>query len=300
MTAVTEELDWQLGLAPEVRMALYGYQGEFGALPATMWRVPGTVTLLARGPHRLTVTAPGGAIAAAGPGEDGVLELIRTERPSERERVTAADRAPSWATGWPGFAAEPGRVPGVRLVLRSELPDGSGAGTRGAAERALRLCLGDPTAHRPDLGLAAGFALLGGQRLPCDLAAAGLRLMLIDPRVRREPLGPVAEDSPVTAAATVVAEGDFAALGALLTAAHESHPGDAEQQAAVSAALRGGALGARALTDGPGRPVCVLAPLDAVAAVRAAVAADFDQRGDRPPRCLTFTPGPGPDQPAPL
>jgi galactokinase len=293
MTAVTEELDWQLGLAPEVRMALYGYQGEFGELPATLWRVPGTVTLLASGPDRLTVTAPGGAIAAAGPGEDGVLELVRTERPSERERVTATGPVPSWATGWLG-------VVGARLVLRSELPDGSGAGTRAADERALRLCLGDPTAHRLDLELASGFALLGAQQLPCDLAAAGLRLMLIDPRIRREPWLPFAEDSPVAAAAAVVGEGDFAALGALLTAAHESHPGDAEQRAAVTAALRAGALGARALADGPGRPVCVLTPVDAVAAVRAEVAAALTRDGGRPPRCLTFTPGPGPDQPAPL
>ena len=33
---------------------------------------------------------------------------------------------------------------------------------------------------------------------------------------------------------------------------------------------------------------------------RAEVAACFARNGDRPPRCLTFTPGPGPGQPAPL
>jgi galactokinase len=309
------ELDWQLGLAPEVRMALFGYQQDFGTLPAVIWRVPGTVTLLSggqmpenqlpRGPRpggllpggpQLTVAAPWGAIAAGGPGPDGVRELIRMEQPGVRERLTAAPTTgpgPSWAAG-EAVAGEAG----ARLVVRSELPDGAGAGASAAGTRAVGLCLGDPAALGPDLGLPSGLALLGGDPVPCDLAAAGLRLMIVDPRVRRAPRAVTAEDSPVAAAAAVVARGDFAALGALLTAAHEAQPCDPEQQAAVTAALRAGALGARAISDGPGRPVCVLVAVDRVAAVRAAVSAELTRDGGRAPRCLTFTPAPGPDQPA--
>jgi hypothetical protein len=288
---VTAELDWQVGLAPEIRMALYGYQAEFGGPPATLWRVPGTVTLLASGPLRLTVATPWGAVAAAGPGADGGLELARMERPGERERVPAAG---------PGS--------GARLLVRAELPDGSGAGAVPAVEQAIGRCLGDPAVRGAQAGAgagaglgaehAAGHVVLGERRLPCDLAAAGLRLMLIDPRVRRGARPALAEGSPVKVAATALAAGDFAALGLLLTAAHEQQPRDGEQRAAVAAALRAGALGGRAVTDGPGRPVCLLVPADRVREVRAAVAGEFRRIGYRAPRFLTFTPGPGPDQPA--
>jgi galactokinase len=86
----------------------------------------------------------------------------------------------------------------------------------------------------------------------------------------------------------------------MLTAAHEGQPGDAEQHAAVTAALRAGALGGRSLTEGPGRPVLLLVPVDRIAAVRAGVTAEFACAGARAPRFLTFTPAGAPEQPAPL
>jgi galactokinase len=313
---MTVELDWQLGLAPEIRLALHGYQAEFGRPPATLWRVPGTVTLLANGVMRLTVATPWAAVAAAGPGEDGVLELARMERPGEREHLPAAaagygrERADS---GLPGHG-------GARLLVRSELPEGTGAGAGPAIEKAIRLCLDDPalggpaaqhglpaqhgsvTEHRlparRETEHASGYAVVGARRVPCDLAPAGLRLMLIDPRVRRAAQPVPAEKSPVTAATMAMAAGDFRMLGSLLTEAHEQQPCDDEQRTAVSAALRAGALGARAVTDGPGRPVCLLVPADGVPDVRDEVNDEFNRAGYRPPRFLTFTPASGPDQPA--
>jgi galactokinase len=289
---------WQLGLAPEVRMALYGYQAEYGSPPATVWRVPGTVTLLAGGSLRLTVATPWAAVAAAGPPPDGdgLIELARMERPGERERVavaTAADgHGPAWAVG-----GALGGAAGARLIVRSELPEGSGAGASAAVDAALRLCLRGPAARAPGAAHAPGRAVLGALRLSCDLAAAGLRLMLIDTRVRRASRPAAPEDSPLEAAATALAQGDFAALGALLTAAHQVQPCDDLQYIALSAALQAGALGGRAVADGAGRPVCVLVAADRVTAVRVKVAADFARAGARPPRFLTFTPAAGPAQP---
>jgi hypothetical protein len=323
---VTAELDWQLGLAPAIRMALHGYQAEFGGLPATVWRVPGTVTLLASGPLRLTVAAPWSAVAAAGRTEDGVIELVLMERPGEHERVPAAAAAaghgPAWAGG--GLALAGGRLPGgqaggpdaggpdggdwarpagyagTRLLIRSELPEWAGVGMSAAIETAIRLSLGHPAARGPQAEHAPGRAVLGGRAVPCDLAAAGLRLMLVDTRVRRAARSAPAEESLAAEGAAAAAAGDFARLGVLLTGAHERQRGDAVQDAAVAAALRAGALGGRAITDGPGRPVLLLVHVDHVLQVRAEVGADFDRGGARPPRFLTFTPAAGPDRPARL
>ncbi len=326
---MTVELDWQVGLAPEIRMALHGYRAEFGCPPATLWRVPGTVTLLANGQMRLTVATPWAAVAAAGPGEDGVLEVARMERPGERERRPAA------AAGYGRERADsgqPGPGGGARVLVRAELPDGTGAGAGPAVEKAIRLCLGDPALDGPEAqhGLpaqsgsaaehrlpvqhgsaaehrlparretehASGYAVVGARRVPCDLAAAGLRLMLIDTRVRRAAAPLPVERSPVTHATMAMTAGDFRMLGSLLTEAHEQQPGDGEQRTAVSAALRAGALGARAVTDGPGRPVCLLVPADGVPDVRAEVSGEFSRAGYGPLRFLTFTPASGPDQPA--
>jgi hypothetical protein len=169
-----------------------------------------------------------------------------------------------------------------------------------AIETAIRLCLGNPAARGPEAEHASGCAVLGRERVACDLAAAGLRLMLVDTRVRRALRPAPAEESPVTEGSAAAAAGDFERLGALLTAAHERRLGAGVQNAAVAAGLRAGALGGRAVSDGPGRPVLLLVHVDRVLPVRAGVSTEFDRGGARPPRFLTFTPAAGPDQPAPL
>ena len=121
MTAVTTstELGWQLSLAPAVRMTLHGFQAEFGGLPATVWRVPGTVTLLASGPLRLTVAAPWSAVAAAGPGPDGIIEMVLMERPGEHERVPAAAAAAGYGPVWAGRFARSFRKESLRRFRRT-------------------------------------------------------------------------------------------------------------------------------------------------------------------------------------
>jgi galactokinase len=116
--------------------------------------------------------------------------------------------------------------------------------------------------------------------------------VLVDTRVRGVPVDvPADEDSPLDEAAAAITEGDLPTLGHLLTAAHEARDRDEAQHVAVSMALRAGALGARAIADGPGRPVCALIPVDRLGDVRSAVSGGFADRDLRPPRFLTFAPG---------
>ncbi|MGD0556216.1 MAG: hypothetical protein ABSA93_14710 [Streptosporangiaceae bacterium] len=266
MTDYAEQLD----LAPELRMTSYAYREEFGRRPATVWRVPGTVTLLTDGDQRLTVATPWGAIAAAGPADGDVVELVQMERPGERR-------------------SRPGT--GATVLVSSELPEGTGTGSAAATEEVIQLCTGSA----PATALPGGPHVRAGNRwLPFDLAAAGLRLMVIDTRVRDAPRSAPAEHSPVGAAVTAISSGDLAALGPMLTAAHNALDHDFVQQVAVSVALRARALGARAIFDGAGRPVVVLVPAGRLADVRAAVTAEFGRHRLRLPRFLTFTPAAGP------
>ena len=62
------------------------------------------------------------------------------------------------------------------------------------------------------------------------------------------------------------------------------------ERVALWPALSAGALGARAVTDGPGRPVCALVPAHRVTALRLAVLGEFARAGYRAPRILTFRP----------
>jgi galactokinase len=182
---------------------------------------------------------------------------------------------------------------GVRVLISCELPEGAGVGTGAAIEAAIRLCLGDRDAavilqEAP----ATPCVMLGSRPLPFDLARAGLRLVIIDTRVWGAPQAAPAEAAPVAAAAEALTTGDLTAIGPLLTAAHHALARDDAQHAAVLTALAAGALGARAITDGPGRPVLALVPASRLADVRAAVRAWFTRKGLRPPRFLTFTPAP--------
>jgi galactokinase len=118
--------------------------------------------------------------------------------------------------------------------------------------------------------------------------------MVIDTRVRSFPQPPIVEHAPVETAAAALAAGAFGKLGWMLTVAHAAQARADVQEIAVSAALDAGALGARLLADGPGRPVCALLPAGRLAGVRREVADAFAHRRLRRPRFLTVSAGPGP------
>jgi len=316
----------RLGAAPELRLASYTYRELFGHPPTGVWHAPGTVTLLADGPLRLTVAARWGAIVAAAPRGDGVIEAIRMNRPDDRVCLTLAEAAAGAGPSWAGTALRRARA-GVTLLVNTDLPDGSGLGAAAATQTAIGLALRDlarPDLDRPDLasdtgvtaasGHRAGYALLGDRPLPFDLDAADLRLMVIDTRVRDVPQHPVTEHAPVWEAAAALEAGRADALGPMLTAAHtalvaalsatlsatppagpstETGAGEV-QQIAVSAALGAGALGARMLVDGPGRPACALLRAPLLTDVRRAIVAAFSARRLRIPRLLTVAPAAGP------
>ncbi|HEV2372505.1 MAG TPA: hypothetical protein VGS19_10055 [Streptosporangiaceae bacterium] len=293
----------QLDLAPELRLASYTFREEFGHAPMGVWQAPGMVTLLADGAERLRVAAPWGSIVAAEPRSDGMVEPRHVNRPGERMPLSVEEAAAGLGPQWGRDGLRAART-GATLLAATDLPDGSGIGATAATQTAIALALRDlaedgagglscPAGDELS-GFPAGTARLGGQQFPCDLAAAGLRLMVIDTRVRGVPRPAVPEVAPLDRAADVLATGDLAALGPLLTSAHAAAMCHEAQEAAVSAAVRAGALGARMIVDGPGRPVCALVPTARLAQVRAEVVAEFDRRQRRAPRFLTFTPTAGP------
>jgi len=300
----------RLDLAWELRLMLHGYHEEFGRAPAGIWHAPGSVTLLANGQARLTVATPWGAIVAAGPRPGGVVELARMNRPGERVRLTAGEAAADAGPSWAAAGLLSARA-GATLLINTDLPEGSGVGAAAATQAAIGLALRDLAADEAPAGRqapgrpgersggsAASTALLGDRRLPFDLASAGLRLMVIDTRVRGIPRPPIIEWAPLEAAAAALDARAFEALGPLLTAAHAAAACDEVQEIAVSAALDAGALGARMIVDGPGRPVCALLPARRLADVRIGVLGAFARRRLRAPRFLTVSPAEGPHRAA--
>jgi galactokinase len=310
----------RLDAAPELRLVSYIYREEFGHSPSGVWQAPGSVTLLADGQLRLTVAARWGAIVAAGPRSDGLIELIRMNRPDERVRLTVAEAAAGTGPPWARAGLRSARQ-GATLLVNTDLPEGSGTGATEATQTAIGMALRDLAATGPapdgqppeDRGQGsdgqaeapggpgnggsnsqAPAALLGGRRLPFDLDGAGLRLMVIDTRVRGAAQPAIAEHAPLAAAAAALEAGAIEALGPMLTEAHAAMACDDAQQIAVSAALDAGALGARMIVDGPGRPACALLPAPRLADVWAAVAQAFASRQLRAPRFLTVSPADGP------
>jgi galactokinase len=291
-------------LLPDLRLESYTYQQMFGHPPAVFWHVPGTVTLLSNARQRLTVAARWGAKVAAEPRCDGLVEPIFLYGPGEPALLTVEEAA---AGAGPAYAREGLRSArqGATLLINTDLPPGSGLAASEAIQAAVRLALQDVAAagdsaadpdqaddgDDEDVGhYAVGTALLGGRQLPFDLAAAGLRLVTIDTRVRDVPQPPATEHSPMEAAAAALEAGEIEALGPMMTAAHTALAPDEVQDVAVASALEAGALGARMVIDGPGRPVCALVRAAGLADVRAGICRAFAVRGWRTPRFLTVAP----------
>ncbi|HEV2373850.1 MAG TPA: galactokinase [Streptosporangiaceae bacterium] len=148
------------------------------------------------------------------------------------------------------------------------------------------------------------------RRQECERAASGLGVRSLrdlgdhpqvpagfDEVLARRTRHVVTENQRVHAAVALLRRGDLAGTGELLLASHDSLAGDyevswPEADAAVTAACRGGALGARMVGGGFGGSVVALAPADD-GHVRAAVEAEFASRGWRTPSFLTAVPSAG-------
>ncbi|SFR26217.1 galactokinase [Lentzea waywayandensis] len=239
-------------LAPELRLVPHAFRRTFGRPAEGVWYAPGVLNLLG---GAVKVHAKWGAIVAGDRRDDGLLELVSVNRPTERA-LLPSDDVPAWAAGLEATG-------GAALMCSVDLPQGSGLSAGEALKAAVGLALRD----------------LAGERFEEPQAKAldlpGQRLLVVDTRVRRQ-------EPQVERPYTRQAED----LGVALTAYHQAQDPDPEQDAVVEAALAAGARGASMLIDPPGRPAVALVDADLVPAVKKAIT----KAVEIPPRYLTIVP----------
>ncbi|MCL6551241.1 MAG: galactokinase [Acidothermus cellulolyticus] len=132
--------------------------------------------------------------------------------------------------------------------------------------------------------------ILGVPRLG-DIRAASLETVLAalpDETLRRRVRHVVTENERVRRTVELLRSGRLAEIGPLLLASHASLRDDyavstPELDAAVEAAIAGGAIGARLTGGGFGGSIIALAPRDRVPQVVAQIQAAFTNRGWKPP-----------------
>ena len=175
---------------------------------------------------------------------------------------------------------DPGAAGLVLLVVdtgaRHELTDGRYAVRRQECERAAR-ALGVPSLRDVD-----------------DPARAD---GIADPVLARRARHVITDNQRVLEAVALLETGDLAGLGPVLHASHVALRDDfeiswAQADAAVAAAERAGALGARMVGGGFGGSVIALVPAD-YARVTAALSAEYARRGWPPPHVLAAPPSAG-------
>ena len=247
-------------LAPELRLVPHAFRRTFGRPAEGVWYAPGVLNLLG---GKVKVHAKWGAIVAGDRRDDGRLELVSVNRPTERA-LLPSDEVPAWAAPVAGCAG------GATLMCSVDLPQGSGLSAGEALRTAVTLALRD-LAGAPDVRDE-------GTLHPREVDEGSLhRLLVVDTRVRLQE--PQVERPYVY---------DGGELGVALTAYHRVQEPDPVQDAVVEAALAAGARGASMLVDPPGRPAVVLVDADLVPAVKRAIT----KAVELPPRYLTIAPAP--------
>ncbi|MDX8030237.1 hypothetical protein SK803_08440 [Lentzea sp. BCCO 10_0856] len=240
-------------VAPELRLVPHAFRRTFGRAASGVWYAPGVLNLLG---GAVKVHAKWGAIVAGDRRDDGRLELVSVNRPTERALLPSGE-IPAWA------APVAGSEGGATLMCSVDLPRGSGLSAGEALRTAVGLALRDLAGSHYEEPPAV------------ELDLPGQRLLVVDTRVRREE--PQVE-RPYA--------GQTEDLGAALTAYHHAQNPDPEQDAVVTAAVQAGARGASMLVDPPGRPAVVLVDADLVPAVKKAITKAVEV----PPRYLTIVP----------
>jgi galactokinase len=247
-------------IAPELRLVPHAFRRTFGRPAEGVWYAPGVLNLLG---GAVRVPAKWGAIVAGDRRDDGKLELVSVNRPTERALLPSGE-VPAWAAPVAGSSG------GATLMCSVDLPQGSGLSAGEALRTAVNLALRD-LAGAPDNRDE-------GRLHPPEVDEGALhRFLVVDTRVRRAK--PQVE-RPYTRHTDD--------LGAALTAYHQVQDPDPEQDAVVRAALAAGARGASMLIDPPGRPAVALVDADLVPAVKKAITKAVEV----PPRYLTIVPAP--------
>jgi len=304
-----------------------------GREPDGLWSAPGRVRLLgAAGSAELSFAIDRRTIVAAGAREDAVLRAASTLTDQAIEIPLAELDAVKGQTGWAdyplGVAWALGRsgadleaVPGVDLVIDSNVPVGASLGSSASLVSAVALALdhlwrlGMPSAElaraahlaesgyagasasasdlltalvaRRDGAVLVGAGLLEAAHVDLRLGAAGLAIVAIDTGSSSAWTAASPEDDEVLAAARVLREEGPTAFGPLLDAPRTSVP---ELDLAVETAHEHGALGARPV--GGGTAIALL-PLDAVSRLQVAIDGAFAEHGFATPEVHPVRPSDG-------
>jgi hypothetical protein len=283
-----------LATSPEIRMTAYVFERVHGSPPAAIHRALIGLPLL----DGLTIALPWGTIAAAGPSSASSLYSVNHHTDGA---APLSGPVPHWARESAAVLnSHSDPAPGTRLVINREIPAETGLLT--GAETAAATFLAVQTLHGPPAGphpltghpayktalhARAAHAVLTTpgtlQHVPFDLAAAGLRVLIIDLGARHSSTLPTPSGAAARAAAALRTSGP-SALGPLLTDAHTF--GDPLPDRALRTALDAGALGGRKI----GACVVTLAPTGALPKIRSALTTSLTPDLPRPPRLLTALP----------
>ncbi|GGO66528.1 galactokinase [Nonomuraea cavernae] len=205
------------------------FRTAFGADPATVWHAPGRVNLIGEHTDYndgfvLPFAVPWGVTAAISPRADRTIRLLSLQ--SSPGPITIAEHgdAQGWTRYVVGVLAMLGdQVPGADIAIDGDVPQGAGLSSSAALEVSVAAALNDlhdlgltpmelallgQRAENDFVGMPCGImdqaasalceqghALfldcrsLGHRRVPLDLAAHGLRLLVIDTRVHHEHAG---------------------------------------------------------------------------------------------------------------
>jgi galactokinase len=129
-------------IAPELRLVPHAFRRTFGRPAQGVWYAPGVLNLLG---GAVKVHAKWGAIVAGDRRDDGRLELVSVNRPTERALLPSED-VPPWAASLAGSSG------GATLMCSVDLPRGSGLSAGEALKTAVELALRDlspsPAVHR--------------------------------------------------------------------------------------------------------------------------------------------------------
>ncbi|MGV9302952.1 galactokinase [Nonomuraea sp. NPDC003727] len=202
------------------------FRGAYGAEPATVWRAPGRVNLIGEHTDYndgfvLPFAVPWGVTAALSPRTDGTIRLLSLQSPGAPAVIETWESATGWTRYVVGVLAMLGsRVRGADIVIDGDLPAGAGLSSSAALEvvvgsalnevyglgmTPMEIALLGQKAENDFVGMPCGImdqaasalseegkALfldcrsLGYRAIPLDLAAYGLRILIIDTGVHHE------------------------------------------------------------------------------------------------------------------
>ena len=287
-----------------------------GRQPDGLWSAPGRLVLLsATDGSSLSIAVDRRTIVAAGPRDDDVLRVVSAEFDQAVEiSLTDLDGVQGragWATLPLGVARALGRsggdlaaVPGIDLVIESNVPAGAGLGSSAALASAVALALDDLWRlgfDRPELAAAGHLAesefaaldsapsdhlasLLGRhdaallvdtrgevESIDAGLAAAGVTVLVIETGL--DSVAPTVSVERFGEASDALRARDFDAFARALD---EPDSTGGEAALAAETARENGARAARVTSGGT---LVTLAPVDAVSRIQVALDGAFAEHG---------------------